>query len=105
MYAPKRRVNLDATSYGPLVKLVIALAVLAVLVLVVVFVAMPLLQARASTGAPIIGSAQTQDTAIQPVSPLNPILTNAVWRRVWAANRGGRPQRVCGRNPLCNRRG
>lgn len=78
MYAPKRRVNLDATSYGPLVKLVIALAVLAVLVLVVVFVAMPLLQARASTGAPIIGSAQTQDTAIQPVSPLNPILTNEV---------------------------
>ena len=36
-YTPKRRVNLDATSYGPLIKLIIALCVLAALVLLVVF--------------------------------------------------------------------
>ncbi len=77
-YAPRCRVNLDATSYGPLIKLLIALVVLAVLVLVVVFVAMPLLQARAGAGAPIVGASSTQDTAKQPVSPLNPILTNEV---------------------------
>lgn len=77
-YAPRRRVNLDATSYGPLMKLIIALFVLALIVLVIVFVVVPLVQARVSTGAPIVGSAPVQETAKQPTSPLNPILTNEV---------------------------
>ena len=70
--------NLDATSYGPLIKLVIALAVLAALVLIVVFVAMPLVNARISSGQPLFGDAPAAEPAKQTASPLNPILTNAV---------------------------
>ena len=77
-YAPKRRMNLDATSYGPLIKLVIALCVLAVLVLLVVFVAMPLINARINSGAPLFGDAAATEPARQTASPLNPILTNEV---------------------------
>ena len=77
-YAPRRKMNLDATSYGPLIKLVIALAVLAVLVLIVVFVAMPLLNARISSGQPLFGNAPAAEPAKQTASPLNPILTNEV---------------------------
>jgi hypothetical protein len=76
-YAPKRRVNLDATSYGPLIKLVIALVVLAALVLVAVFVVMPLLAARASE-APQSSNAPALTTVKQTASPVNPILTNEV---------------------------
>ena len=70
--------NLDATSYGPLIKLVIALAVLAVLVLVVVFVALPLINARVSSGQPLFGNSPAVEPAKQTASPLNPILTNEV---------------------------
>ena len=77
-YAPKRRMNLDATNYGPLIKLVIMLGVLAVLVLVVVFVAMPLINARISSGQPLFGNSAAPVTAKQTASPLNPILTNEV---------------------------
>jgi len=77
-YAPKRRVNLDATSYGPLIKLVIALCVLAALVLLVVFVAMPLVNARIQSGAPLFGSAPAIEPAKQTDSPQNAILTNEV---------------------------
>ena len=76
-YAPKRRVNLDATSYGPLIKLVIALVVLAALVLVAVFVVMPLLAARVSE-APQSSNAPALTTVKQTASPVNPILTNEV---------------------------
>jgi hypothetical protein len=76
-YAPKRRVNLDATSYGPLIKLVIALVVLAALVLVAVFVVMPLLAARVSE-APQSSNAPALSTVKQTASPVNPILTNEV---------------------------
>ncbi len=78
IYVPKRRMNLDATSYGPLIKLVIALCVLAVLVLLVVFVAMPLINARINSGAPLFGNAAATEPARQTASPLNPILTNEV---------------------------
>lgn len=77
-YAPKRRMNLDATSYGPLIKLLIALAVLAALVLIVVLVAMPLINARISSGVPLFGSAPAVETAKQTASPINAILTNEV---------------------------
>jgi hypothetical protein len=70
--------NLDATSYGPLIKLVIALAVLAAIVLIVVFVAMPIFGARLSSGAPLFGSTPKAEAAPQTASPLNPILTNEV---------------------------
>ena len=55
IYAPKRKMNLDATSYGPLVKLVIVLGALAALVLIVVLFAMPLINARISSGQPLLG--------------------------------------------------
>jgi hypothetical protein len=77
-YETRRRMNLDATSYGPLIKLVIALAVLAVLVLLVVFVAMPLVNARLTSGQPLFGKAPQTETVQQTASPLNPILTNEV---------------------------
>ena len=77
-YAPRRKMNLDATSYGPLIKLVIELAVLAVLVLVVVFVALPLVNARVSSGQPLFGNSPAVEPAKQTASPLNPILTNEV---------------------------
>ena len=78
-YTPKRRVNLDATSYGPLIKLVIALCVLAALVLIVVFVAMPLVNARIQSGAPLFGAASpATEPAKKTASPQNPILTNEV---------------------------
>ena len=77
-YTPKRKVNLDATSYGPLIKLVIALCVLAALVLIVVFVAMPLVNARIQSGASLFGNTPAVEPAKQTSSPLNPILTNEV---------------------------
>ncbi len=72
IYTPRHRRNLDATSYGPLIKLVIALGVLAAVVLVVVFVALPLINARLG------GAAAETQTAWQAPASLNPILTNEV---------------------------
>lgn len=77
-YTPKRRMNLDATSYGPLIKIVIALAVLAAIVLIAVFVAIPLVNARLSSGTPLFASTPKAEAARQTASPLNPILTNEV---------------------------
>ena len=77
-YAPKRRVNLDATSYGPLIKLIIALCVLAVLVLIAVFVVMPLLNARAQSGAQPFGNAPAAETAGKTAYTVHPVLTNEV---------------------------
>ena len=76
-YAPKRRMNLDATSYGPLIKLVIALAVLAAIVLIAVFVAVPLITARVSAGS-LNGETPSTETVKQTASPVNAILTNEV---------------------------
>lgn len=77
-YTPKRRMNLDATSYGPLIKIVIALAVLAAIVLIAVFVAIPLVNARLSSGTPLFASTPKAEAVRQTASPLNPILTNEV---------------------------
>lgn len=70
--------NLDATSYGPLIKIVIALAVLAAIVLIAVFVAIPLVNARLSSGTPLFASTPKAEAVRQTASPLNPILTNEV---------------------------
>ncbi len=77
-YTPRRRRSLDATSYGPVLKLVIALAVLAAIVLVVVFVVMPLVNARIQSGAPLFGNTPVVETVKQTASPINPILINEV---------------------------
>lgn len=78
-YTPRRRVNLDATSYGPMMKLIIALCVLAALVLIVVFVAMPFINARVQSGVSLFGSAApVVETVKQTAAPQNPILTNEV---------------------------
>jgi len=76
-YAPKRRMNLDATSYGPLIKLVIALAVLAAIALIAVFVAVPLITARVNAGS-LSGETPLTETVKQTASPVNGILTNEV---------------------------
>jgi len=76
-YAPKRRMNLDATSYGPLIKLVIALAVLAAIVLITVFVAVPLITARVNAGS-LNGETPLTEAVKQTASPVNAILTNEV---------------------------
>ncbi len=78
IYAPKRKMNLDATSYGPLVKLVIVLGALAALVLIVVLFAMPLINARISSGQPLLGKVVAPVTSNQTAAPLHPILTNEV---------------------------
>jgi hypothetical protein len=78
-YTPRRRVNLDATSYGPMMKLIIALCVLAALVLIVVFVVMPFINARVQSGVSLFGSAApVVETVKQTAAPQNPILTNEV---------------------------
>lgn len=78
-YTPRRRVNLDATSYGPMMKLIIALCVLAALVLIVVFVVMPFINARIQSGVSLFGSAApVVETVKQTAAPQNPILTNEV---------------------------
>ena len=76
-YAPKRKMNLDATSYGPLIKLAIALVILAAIVLVAVFVAVPLISARVNA-AVTDGNTPAQTTLKQTASPVNAILTNEV---------------------------
>lgn len=62
-----------------MIKLVIALCVLAALVLIVAFVAMPFINARIQSGASLFGgAAPTAETVKQTAAPQNPILTNEV---------------------------
>ncbi len=70
--------NLDATSYGPVLKLVVALFLLAALALLVAFVAVPLVRMRLESGTPLIGGTPTQTVAKETAAPVNPILTNEV---------------------------
>ena len=77
-YNPRRRLNLDATSFGPALKLMIALFLLAAIALLVVFVAVPLIRVKLQSGAPLIGSTPTTAVVKQTASPVNPILTNEV---------------------------
>ena len=77
-YTPRRRLNLDATSFGPALKLAIALVLLAALALLIAFVAVPLISARIESGAPLIGGAPTVTVKQPTAAPVNPILTNEV---------------------------
>lgn len=78
-YSPRRRLNLDATSFGPVLKLVVALFLLVVFVLLVVFGLVPFLKAKLQSGAPLFGgNTPSAVTAKVTAAPVNPILTNEV---------------------------
>lgn len=77
-YTPsKRRWNLDATSFGPALKLVIALILLAGLVLLTVYVVVPFLTERLQNGGSLFSKAQ-EETIVETPAPTNPILANQV---------------------------
>lgn len=78
-YSPsRRRWNLDATSYGPAMKLIITLLVLLAFVLLAAFVFVPFVAGRLESGAPLFGATPAAEAAEQTAPPVNPILTNQV---------------------------
>jgi hypothetical protein len=77
-YVPRRRTDLDATRFGPVLKLAGAIALLAAIVLLAVFVVIPAVTARLNSGAPLFGSTPAVSTVKQTAQPLNPILINEV---------------------------
>ena len=78
-YSPsKRRWNLDATSYGPALKLVLALFLLAALVLLTIYVLVPYIMERVESGASLFSEEPTETAAQETAEPVNPILTNTV---------------------------
>lgn len=78
-YSPsRRRWNLDATSFGPALKLMIALLLLAAFTLLTVFVLVPFLSARLSSGDPLFGETPAVETAKETAPPINPMLLNSV---------------------------
>ncbi|NLI53241.1 MAG: hypothetical protein GX417_02840 [Clostridiales bacterium] len=77
-YSPRRRLNLDATSFGPLLKLAVAVLLLAAFVLLIVFVAVPLVTARLESGVPLFGATPAVEAAKATEKPVNPILLNEV---------------------------
>ena len=78
-YSPRRKLNLDATSFGPALKLIATLFLLVAFVLLVVFGLVPFIKARLSGGAPLFGGGTpTVQTAQETAAPVNPILTNEV---------------------------
>ena len=77
-YTPRRRLNLDATSFGPALKLVIALFLLAAIALIAVFVVWPMIQANRASGAQPAGSTPSIAANRETSVPVNPILANQV---------------------------
>lgn len=79
-YTPsKRRWNLDATSYGPALKLALALLLLAGFVLLTIFVLVPFLTARFQSGAPLFSKSEpTAQAAEVTTAPKDPLLTGEV---------------------------
>ena len=78
-YSPaRRRWNLDATSFGPALKLVVALLLLAAFVLLTVFVLVPFLSERLQSGDPLFGETPAAETAKETAPPINPMLLNQV---------------------------
>lgn len=77
-YTPRRRLNLDATSFGPALKLVIALFLLAAIVLIAVFVALPLIRIKLAGKAEPAGGTPALPVSQQTAPLTNPILTNQV---------------------------
>jgi hypothetical protein len=77
-YTPsKRRWNLDATSFGPALKLVIALLLLSGLVLLTVYVVVPFLTEKLQNGGSLF-SKETETAVVETPAPTNPILANQV---------------------------
>ncbi len=77
-YTPsRRRWNLDATSFGPALKLALALVLLAAFVLLTIYVIVPFITARVQSGEPLFSNEPTQ-SAVETAPPKNPILTNTV---------------------------
>ena len=79
-YTPsKRRWNLDATSYGPALKLALALLLLAGFVLLTIYVLVPFLTKHFQGGAPLFGESEpTAQSAQVTTAPKDPLLTGAV---------------------------
>ncbi|MEN6595813.1 MAG: hypothetical protein ABFC31_12795 [Clostridiaceae bacterium] len=78
-YTPsRRRWNLDATSFGPALKLALALVLLAAFVLLTIYVIVPLISARLQNGGSLFSGEQTASVAQETAEPKNPILTNTV---------------------------
>jgi hypothetical protein len=78
-YSPsRRRWNLDATSYGPALKLVLALALLAAFVLLTIYVIVPYIMERIESGESLFSEAPAATAAQETAVPVNPILTNSV---------------------------
>ena len=78
-YSPRRKLNLDATSFGPTLKLVVALFLFAAFVLLVVFGVVPFVKAKLTSGAPLFGgTTPASQSANVTAAPFNPILTNEV---------------------------
>ena len=77
-YTPRRRLNLDATSFGPALKLVVALFLLAAIALIAVFVVWPLIQANRPSGAQPAGGTPSIAANRETSVPVNPILINQV---------------------------
>lgn len=78
-YTPsRRRWNLDATSFGPALKLVLALVLLAAFALLTVYVIVPFITARVQSGEPLFSGESTASVAEETAPPKNPILSNTV---------------------------
>ncbi len=77
-YTPsKRRWNLDATSFGPALKLVVALLLFAGLVLLTVYTVVPFLTEKLQNGGSLF-SKETETAVVETPAPTNPILANQV---------------------------
>lgn len=78
-YSPsKRRWNLDATSYGPALKLVLALILLAAFILLTIYVIVPYIMERAESGKSLFSEEPAATAVQETAAPVNPILTNSV---------------------------
>ena len=79
-YTPsKRRWNLDATSYGPALKLALSLLLLAGFVLLTIYGIVPFLTTRLQSGAPLFGKGEPTAQLTQATdAPKDPLLTGTV---------------------------
>ncbi len=77
-YIPRRKPNLDATRFGPLLKLAGAIVLLAAVVLLVVLVVIPSVKARLDSGATLFGSTPAVTSVKETAAPQNPVVINEV---------------------------
>ncbi|MEN6563548.1 MAG: hypothetical protein ABFD11_08380 [Christensenella sp.] len=78
-YSPsRRRWNLDATSFGPALKLVLVLLLLAAFALLTIFVLVPFVSQRLTNGYSLFGETPKAEQASETAPPINPMLLNQV---------------------------